>query len=144
MKLKLLFIMSFFSCVFYNSMNAQSESQGDIIKQCVALKGLQKKLPNEIKQSMKDILILNQGVNFTFGQDLSLDNKFILLISEQELTNKKGNGYFVFDSITVEDNKSTAVYSFVYKNNNKEIVVSVRLLLEKDADKWVVVKSIID
>lgn len=143
MKLKLLFIISF-ACVFYNTMNAQSESQGEIIMQCVALQELQKKIPNEIKQSMKDILILNQGTNFTFGQDLSVDNKSVLLISQQELINKKGNGYFVFDVLTVEKNKSTAVYSFVYQNNNKEIVVPVRLLLEKDADKWKVVNSKID
>lgn len=135
--------MSLF-CVFYNTIYAQAESQGEIIKQCVALQELQKKIPNEIKQSMKDILILNQGANFTFGQDLSVDNKSVLLISEQELINKKGNGYFVFDILTVEDNKSTVVYSFVYQNKNKEIVVPVRLLLEKDADKWKVVNSKID
>ncbi|MFV5688787.1 hypothetical protein ACM55M_09215 [Flavobacterium sp. ZT3R25] len=143
MKLKLLFIMSFFF-VFYNTIYAQSESQGEIIKQCVALQELQKKIPNEIKQSMKDILILNQGANFMFGQDLSVDNKAILLISEEELINKKGNNYFVFDILTVEDNKSTVVYSFVYQNNKKEIVVHVSLLLEKDADKWKVVNSKID
>lgn len=125
-------------------MNAQSESQGEIIKQCVALQELQKKIPNGIKQNMKDILILNQGANFIFDQDLSVGNKAVLLISEQELINKKGNGYFVFDTLIVENNKSTAVYSFVYQNNNKEIVVPVRLLLEKDADKWEVVNSIID
>jgi hypothetical protein len=81
-------------CVFYNTMNGQSESQGEIIKQCVALKGLQEKIPNKIKQSMKDILILNQGANFTFGQDLSVDRKCVILISEQESINKNRNGYF--------------------------------------------------
>jgi hypothetical protein len=143
MKLKLLFIMSFF-CVLYNTMNAQSESQGEIIKQCVALQELQKKIPNEIKQSMKDILILNQGANFTFGQDLSVDDKSVLLISEQELINKKGNGYFVFDTLTIEDSKATSIYKFVYLKDNKEIAVSVRLTLEKSANKWGIVNAIID
>jgi hypothetical protein len=143
MKLKLLFVMSFF-CIFCNAINAQSESQGEIIKQCVALQELQKKIPNGIKQNMKDILILNQGANFTFDHNLSIGSKSVMLISEQELNSRKGNGYFVFDTLTVENNKATAVYSFVYQNNNKKIVVPVRLLLKKDADKWGVVNSIID
>ncbi len=143
MKLKLLFFMSIF-CVFYNTMNAQSEQQGKIIKQCLALTGLQKKIPNQTKQNMKEILILNQGLNFSFGHDLSINNKPVILISEQELINKKENGYFVFDTIIIENDKSTAAYSFVYQNNNKEIVVTVHLSLKKDADKWTVVNSIID
>jgi hypothetical protein len=143
MKLKLLFFMCVF-CIFYNTINAQSESQGEIIKQCIDLQGLQGKIPNKIKQSRKEILILNQGPNFTFTQDLKVDNKAVKLISEQELMNKKENGYFVFDTLTVENYKSTAVYSFVYPNNNKETVVSIRLLLVKEADKWAVVNSKID
>ncbi|CAM4090897.1 hypothetical protein FLSI110296_13305 [Flavobacterium sinopsychrotolerans] len=143
MKLKLLFIMSFF-CVFCNTLIAQSDFQGEIIKQCVALPELQKKIPSEIIQNGKEILILNKTLNFTFKRDLNVNNKLVLLVSEQGLVSKKETSYFVFDTISLDGNKSTAVYSFVYQNNNKEIVVPVHLLLEKDADKWKVVNSKID
>jgi len=143
MNLKLLF-MTGFVCVFWNTINAQSEDQGEIIKQSIVLKSLQKKLPNAIKENMKDNLILNQGVNFTFNHDLSVGDKSIVLISEQELANKKSNGFFVFDTISIKNSKATVVYSFVYQNDSKKIVVPVRLLLEKEADKWVVINSIIN
>ena len=135
--------MSLF-CFCCNTIHAQSEIQEEIIRQSVVFLGLQKKIPNEIKVNMKDILILNQGANFTFGKDLSVDDKSVLLISEQELTNKKGNGYFVFDTLTTEGIKATSIYKFVYLKDNKEIAVSVRLTLEKSANKWGIVNAIID
>jgi len=103
--------MTGFVCVFWNTINAQSEDQGEIIKQSIVLKSLQKKLPNAIKENMKDNLILNQGVNFTFNHDLSVGDKSIVLISEQELANKKSNGFFVFDTISIKNSKATVVYS---------------------------------
>lgn len=64
MKLKLLFIMGIF-CVFYNTLNAQPDSHKQILRESVSLKDLQEKIPTKIKQSIQNILILNQDVNFT-------------------------------------------------------------------------------
>lgn len=62
MKKNYLLLIMVFVCLFMGySSRGQLNSQTKVIKQYVALKGLQKINPNEIKLNMKDILILNQG-----------------------------------------------------------------------------------
>lgn len=142
MNLKLLFMMSLFS-VFFSTMKAQSNPQREVIKQCVAFKELQEKIPNEVNQNMTEVLILNENLNFLIGGDLTIDNKPARLISGQDLKNRKSNGYFVFRTLDIKGNDAVADYSFIYQNNNQETSVSVHLILKNGLNKWEVVNSTI-
>ena len=119
----------------YNS-RGQSNSQTEVIKQSVALKELQGKIPFEIQQKMIDILILNSGINYVFDQSLKVNNKSVKLISNQELLNREGEGYFIFDAIDIEANQAKVVYEFVYQNNGDYIVIPVSLLFEEISEVW--------
>lgn len=142
MNLKLLFTICLFS-VFCSTINAQSNPQREVIKQCIAFKELQDEIPNEVNQNMTEVLILNENLNFIIGSDLSINNKRALLISGQDLINRKGNGYFVFRTLEIKGNDAIADYSFIYQNNNEEASISVRLILKNGLNKWEVVNSII-
>lgn len=126
-----------FVCLFMGSNSrGQSNSQTEVIKQSVALKELQGKIPFEIQQKMIDILILNSGINYVFDQSLKVNNKSVKLISNQELLNHKGEGYFIFNTIDIEANKAKVVYEFVFQNNGDDIVIPVSLLFEETAEVW--------
>jgi hypothetical protein len=142
MNLKLLFTIYLFS-VFCSTINAQSNPQKEVIKQCVALKELLDGIPNDINQNMTEVLILNQNLNFLIGDDISINDKPVRLISDQDLKNKKNIGYFVFRTLDIKEVDAIADYSFIYQKNNEETSISVRLILKNDLNKWKVVNSII-
>lgn len=143
MRLKLFFIMGF-CCAFNSTMNAQSNPEDEVIRQCVVLGKLQTKIPIEIKQNAKDILILNEDVNFTFDRNLKIEDKTVSLVSLQGLESRKDEGYFIFRNLTIEEDKAVVDYSFVYQSNNNKISIPVKLTLKKNAGQWEIVNSIID
>jgi hypothetical protein len=140
MNLKLLFVMSLFS-VFFSTMKAQSNPQREVIKQCVAFKELKDEIPNDVNQNIKEVLILNENLNFLIGPDLSINDKPARLISGQDLKIRKDNGHFVFRTIDIKGSDAIADYSFIYQMNSVETSISVRLILKNSANKWEVINS---
>jgi len=105
-----------------------------IIKECLTLKPLQDKIPDDVKESMGEYYILNKGVKLRTSHGFETDGKSISLIDVSEIDSSKP--YFVFNTLNTENDRALVEYTFIFKNNGIEKSMTITVEFGKNNSEW--------
>ena len=131
-----------FTMVTMSTFGQNSHDQTQILQQCIDLPDLQQYYPYENDSVRKPVCILQHGVSFPSGIEVSKFGKSVLLCDKSQIAAMGINSYFLFWEFKIDQNSAKIDFVYNYVDSGslpKKQKISVEL--KKIKDSWAVVNS---